>query len=542
MESLKEQRVALPLWCSRTVSFSCYLILLINILCLLSGTLHLNLFMRLFPNWAPIPIDSATCFILNTLALLLLKSEKNSFSQQMIAILCLLAALLLAAIHISSDLKINQDIAGMFEPNTLSAMPFYVALNHLLITLSVLLINTRNLKNAPVQLFVLWVFFTSLICALYSLYNLSIPLHSLQIPFNTALLFMLFSIAIILARPKKLLWETLLQKDLAGKSVRRILPFIFFLPILLGLIIYALISKLSAATEQCAPLIIASIIMVFGLMALIRGKLLDTHMKRYTKTKLNLKHAKEIAEEASHFKTNFLTKISHDLRTPLNGIIGFAEMIYHGKVGPVAPDHKEYIGDILTSARQLQLLINDVLDLAKVESGKMEFHPERVNMNSIFDELPMIFKTLIDSKNITFKTHVDPALGEVIIDPVKLKQIIYNYVSNALKCTPDGGVVTVRASLEPNNYFRIVVEDNGIGIHKSDLNRLFTEFQQLDKNVAKKYPSTGLGLAIVRRIVEAQGGNVGVESIFGQGSLFSAVLPRLPISMLNTNNQSDKGS
>lgn len=237
------------------------------------------------------------------------------------------------------------------------------------------------------------------------------------------------------------------------------------------------------------------------------------------------KKAKEIAEETSRLKSSFMAKISHDLRSPLNGIIGFAELMYHGKVGPVSSEHKEYLGDILTSARQLLLLINDVLDISKVESGKMEFHLEKVNLEKILSETKDIFNTLSSSKNIQVKTSIDPSVQEIKIDPIRFKQVLYNYVSNALKCTPEGGHVTIKIYSDLKNMLHLEVEDDGIGIREEDLSRLFVEFQQLDIETAKKYPSSGLGLALTKHIVEAQGGHVGVRSTFGKGSTFYAILP-----------------
>lgn len=237
--------------------------------------------------------------------------------------------------------------------------------------------------------------------------------------------------------------------------------------------------------------------------------------------------AKHLAEESSRSKSNFMARVSHDLRSPLNGIIGFAELMYHGKVGSISDEHKEYLGDILMSARQLLLLINDVVDLAKVESGKMEFHPEKIDVKKILDETRLIFQAMIVSKNITFETMIDPKLGQIVIDPGRLKQVIYNYVSNALKCTNDNGRVTVRVLPNNKKTFRIEVEDTGIGIREVDLKRLFVEFQQLDTQTAKQYSGTGLGLALTKHIVEVQGGEVGATSTFGKGSTFYAILPCL---------------
>ena len=231
-------------------------------------------------------------------------------------------------------------------------------------------------------------------------------------------------------------------------------------------------------------------------------------------------------EEANRLKSEFLANMSHELRTPLNGIIGFAEIMHDGRVGPVSDQHKEYLSDILISARHLLQLINDVLDLSKVEAGKMEFNPQLVNLQIVVQEVREIVRTLAASKRIEVSSEIDPALSAIDADPRSLKQILYNYLSNALKFTPEGGRVTIRGKVEDVECFRLEVEDNGIGISASDTDRLFVEFQQLDSSAAKKYSGTGLGLALTRKIVEAQGGSVGVNSTPGKGSIFYAVLPR----------------
>ena len=233
-------------------------------------------------------------------------------------------------------------------------------------------------------------------------------------------------------------------------------------------------------------------------------------------------------QEANRLKSEFLANMSHELRTPLNAVIGFAEMMHDGKVGPVSADQKEFLGDILTSSRHLLQLINDVLDVAKVESGKMEFRPELVDVGKVAGEVRDILRSMAGSKRIPVVVQVAPGLGEVLIDAGKLKQVLYNYLSNALKFTDEGGKVTVRVGPEGDDRFRLEVEDSGIGIKPEDHARLFVEFEQLDASAAKKYAGTGLGLALTRRIVEAQGGRVGLRSTPGRGSVFYAVLPRRP--------------
>lgn len=230
-------------------------------------------------------------------------------------------------------------------------------------------------------------------------------------------------------------------------------------------------------------------------------------------------------QDANRLKSEFLANMSHELRTPLNAIIGFAQLMHDGKVGAVSASQQEYLGDILTSADHLLQLINDILDLAKVESGKLEFAPEPVDLPNLINDLRNILQPLAAGKHLTIDVEVSTAAERVVIDPAKLKQILYNYLSNAIKFTPEDGRITVRASAEDAEYFRLEVEDTGIGIMPADVDKLFIAFQQLDSSTAKKHQGTGLGLALTKKIVEAQGGRVGVKSNRGHGSVFYAILP-----------------
>jgi PAS domain S-box-containing protein len=231
-------------------------------------------------------------------------------------------------------------------------------------------------------------------------------------------------------------------------------------------------------------------------------------------------------QSANRLKSEFLANMSHELRTPLNGIIGFTELLHDEKVGDVSVEQKEFLADILTSSRHLLQLINDILDLSKVEAGKMEFHPEPVSPATVIEEVCDTLRTLAATKRIVVDVDVDTSLEDVVVDPSKLKQVLYNYLSNALKFTPEGGRIVVRVLPEGTDRFRVEVQDTGIGITAEDVAKLFNEFQQLDASAAKRYAGTGLGLALTKRIVEAQGGEVGVRSVPGEGSTFIAILPR----------------
>jgi signal transduction histidine kinase len=232
-------------------------------------------------------------------------------------------------------------------------------------------------------------------------------------------------------------------------------------------------------------------------------------------------------ERALLAKDRFLANMSHELRTPLNGIIGFTEFLIGEKPGPLQPKQKEYLNDVLSSAHHLLTLINDVLDLAKVEAGKMELHPEQFLIREALDEATAVVKTMADLKQIGLTVTVDAGLQMATLDQQKFKQVLYNLLSNAVKFTDQGGNVEVCAKRLDERHFEVQVRDTGIGIRPEDLGRLFTEFEQLDSGTARHFEGTGLGLALTKKIVELQGGHIRVEAEPGKGSLFTATLPSM---------------
>ncbi len=245
------------------------------------------------------------------------------------------------------------------------------------------------------------------------------------------------------------------------------------------------------------------------------------------KTNQELLVALDLAQEASLAKSRFLASVSHELRTPLNAIIGFSQLLHDEVVGPVTADQKDYLSDVLSCSNHLLTLINHVLDLTKIEAGKMEFHFQSVSLAEQVADAVEGMKALAAAKRLDVRLVLDPFLGPVLADPARLRQVVINYLSNAVKFTGDGGTITVDVRRQSSNSYRILVEDNGIGIGASDITHLFSEFGQLGPS-EKAQAGTGLGLAITKRIVEAQGGKVGVESTLGKGSRFYAILPSVP--------------
>ncbi|HEX5656377.1 MAG TPA: ATP-binding protein, partial [Polyangiales bacterium] len=222
--------------------------------------------------------------------------------------------------------------------------------------------------------------------------------------------------------------------------------------------------------------------------------------------------------EVSRLKSEFLANMSHELRTPLNSIIGFADLLHDGEIP--AEGHGELLSDILCSARHLLKLINDVLDLAKVEAGKLEFCVEEVALAPLVHEVSDALRTAASKGQVTLAFEVASELDPVWVDPARLRQVLYNYLSNALKFTAPGGTVVIRGWIDQDLWLE--VQDDGVGIPLEYQDRLFTEFEQVTPGT---HGGTGLGLALTRRIVETQGGRVGVRSLPGRGSTFWARLP-----------------
>ena len=230
-------------------------------------------------------------------------------------------------------------------------------------------------------------------------------------------------------------------------------------------------------------------------------------------------------QEASRLKSAFLANMSHELRTPLNAIIGFAELLIDGMVDTKSPKYQLFVGHILSSGRHLLQLINDVLDLAHVESGKVRFRPEAVDLHALMHEVCATLGPVSAQRRVQLVVEHDPAVAGARLDPGRFKQVLYNFLSNAIKFSPEGGRVFVRTRALPEAMFRLEVQDSGVGIAPKDIARLFTDFEQLEEGAAKRHQGTGLGLALTRRLVQAQGGSVGVSSMLGRGSEFFAVLP-----------------
>ena len=253
-------------------------------------------------------------------------------------------------------------------------------------------------------------------------------------------------------------------------------------------------------------------------------------------------------EEASRMKSEFLANMSHELRTPLNAIIGFSEVLGDGLIGNLSDQQKKFIGDIFSSGKHLLSLINDILDLSKVEAGKMMLDLESVQISSLFANSLSIVKEKAQARHISLKLNAPRELGSIRADSRKVKQIVYNLLSNAVKFSTDGGEVTLQATRVPRlevgqlqgnetgrvfplaengfeEFLEISVTDGGIGITPAGMEALFKPFSQIDSGLSRKYQGTGLGLAMIKLLSELHGGTLAVESEVGKGSRFTVWLP-----------------
>ncbi len=310
--------------------------------------------------------------------------------------------------------------------------------------------------------------------------------------------------------------QSLLEFEADVRKLKAVITFIIYG--LLFLLLKILYDRIINLPSVSIPFILVSMSLLLVLIVAFVNRFSKKVIERITGYMAAI-------QAANKAKSDFLANMSHELRTPLNAIIGFAEVLQEGQAGELTPRQKEYSGEIRNSGLHLLSLINDILDLSKIEAGKMTLELEKASLPLLLEGCLAIVREKAITNGIALSVHVADNLDGVMVDVRKFKQMVYNLLANAVKFTSDGGRILLEAHRVARNWFEFSVSDTGIGIAKADLGRLFAPFEQLDSSLARKYEGTGLGLSMVKRLAELHGGMVSVNSELGKGSRFTVRLP-----------------
>jgi signal transduction histidine kinase len=236
-----------------------------------------------------------------------------------------------------------------------------------------------------------------------------------------------------------------------------------------------------------------------------------------------LEKEKELAQSADHVKSAFLATMSHELRTPLNSIIGFTGILMKGGPGPLNEEQKKQMGMVQNSARHLLSLINDVLDISKIEAGQLKMNLQPFNLPEVIFKVIETNKPFADKKNLRISVSIDENVNDITSDNLRVQQILLNLVNNAIKFTEIGTIGIKCFSV--SNYVKIQITDSGMGIESEKIEQLFKPFMQIDTGLTRKHEGTGLGLSICKKLTEMLNGKIEVESKYGSGSTFTVTLP-----------------
>jgi signal transduction histidine kinase len=266
------------------------------------------------------------------------------------------------------------------------------------------------------------------------------------------------------------------------------------------------------------------------LITSIENAINHVNLQKQIEINRKLAEEKKQAEEHYRLKNEFLHNMSHELRTPINPIIGYVQLLQDELFGQLNQEQKDTLAIILKSTRNLLEIIDKAIKITEFAATEVILYPEDFMVAEALSEVIDSFKNLIDEKNIKITSEIDDKISKIHLDRVQFKAIIYNYLSNALKFTPNFGSIQVRITSQDKNI-RLEVEDSGIGIDPNNIKKLFITFHQLNESITREYQGTGLGLSLTKYIAEALGGSVGATSKLGKGSIFYAILPN-PLSCL----------
>lgn len=346
--------------------------------------------------------------------------------------------------------------------------------------------------------------------------------HYLPMPLNSALAFVVLCLGLFWARPTEGLMAIFAYDTAGGRMARLLVPTCIAVPLLLGLA--SLQGYLSGFYDEALALALTAILCVGALLGAVTWTAVSLHRLDLTRLELTaaLRAQNARLQELDRLKSNFVNAISHDLKTPLTAILGYAELVEDQVAGPLSPEYRGYMGQIERATRRLEGMVNDLLDFARMDAGTFQLRPEQADLGAAVQEVVESLQPLAEEAHVRLGVELPDEPLALTMDAPRIQRVVTNLVGNALKFTPEGGSVHVKA-FRQEGALRTEVTDTGVGIAPEDQAKLFQRFSQLQAGKARG--GTGLGLSISKALVEAHQGRIGVMSEPGKGSTFWFELP-----------------
>jgi len=500
--------------------------MIISGLALLAWATGLQPMVKLVPNSVAMNPLVAIMFILSGIALMLMvRNPQRSLPVILLSVIIISLSVtklswFVTGIEIPVDQLLFHDrLHGDRMANT-------SAMNFLLCGFAILLVaSKKNSTIAIAQLLTFFVILTSLYAGFGYLYNFR-SLHSVEVYFpmavHTALCFLILSVGILGIRPNKGFMRIITFNGLGGTLARRLIPIAILVPIVFDWLRFeGQNAGIFPNIESGISLISISAVITLSVIILITAYNLNRIDKSRKSAEKRLIQAKILAEKAKKSQEQFLANMSHEIRTPMNGVVGMISLL---NLTRLTEEQKSYLNTIRISSESLLRIIDDILDFSKIESGKLELEQLPFNIVNAIEETFDLLRLEANSKNLELIYLIQPDVPEYIIgDITRFRQIMVNLVSNGIKFTAKGEILVNVRVIEKNDNeceIRISVKDTGIGIEKENLKRLFKAFSQADVSTTRRFGGTGLGLAISANLVAMMEGEIGVDSVPGQGSDF----------------------
>ncbi|MBI2167859.1 MAG: HAMP domain-containing histidine kinase [Candidatus Omnitrophica bacterium] len=475
--------------------------------------------------------NSALAFLLSGVSLWLLRKEKVSLGKKIIA-----SGLALGVVV----------LGGLTIGEVLFGMPPLSAYSFVLLGIALLCFNLRRSGPLIAQFLALFVAPVSLFTFLGYVYGLKpqFPLAAFtQMPLSTSVAFGILSVGILTARPTRGFMKIFASDSVAGITARRLLPAVLLIPCVMGWL--RLMGQRAGfyGTEFGLALFVVLIIMIFGIVvflnaaslyevdrkrkwaeAMMRHSYEDLERRVEDRT-LDLRQANERLKKLDEMKSNFVALASHELKTPLTAMKGCLSLISQGKAGVLTRKQHELMNVVEEASGRLHRLVDDLLDISGIDLGQIKMNFEPASLKTLLREELMVVRAQAREKGIDLEERLEDPIKDIHCDRDRIREVIDNLLSNALKYTPPGGRVQVELRSERQGA-RLEVRDTGIGIPSEEQERIFEPFQHIKKAGLSGEKSTGLGLALVRKIIDAHGGAIRVQSGEGQGATFSVFLPQ----------------